>query len=601
MEGYYLMHLPFFFIPGAFLLTGLVRIVRHWNDGKETTKFHASRLFLKILACFFCAVLEIFHIVDLSPKKYYNNGEELIRTCYFLLSFLAWIFSSYIVYFKFKRRLKGRWIGLRGYWILSFFSNSGLLALNIFSNNLIVYNRPISNYYLTQTIIYSFSIFTCLVLSFYAIFHPNDFIVVKREKNEEFIPKEISVNEEGHLIKVSMAGFKIKDQGNINYDIIVSVNGVTHKVSRTYPEFDKLHKELLISYSTDPECRLPELPSFLQRNLTLEMKTSALGEYLKELCQQSCFISELLDFLKIEGKVKESILQNLHRPFETCNDTFPRSESALLGYFDPKPLVNDALTLSIPAYHLNWMIDIHIPTWNQTESHVEYFIKSEIRLFSFENITVSRYSEIYALHKHLKKQHIPIPHFPSKIFHQSLDIRSIEIRRSQLEEYLGALFNDPAYLTQYLLKFINCDVDISRILKLIPICSFKSELILPISWEGEIASDSTHYITYHMRFFKSGAGKEQEWEVSRRFREFDALHKVLIYRSTSVLLREYIKSELIPLPSLPNKSLSPLCTSEEIENRKKGLENYLLELLKNPAVTCSYYFRNFIGEIEYSV
>ena len=118
------------------------------------------------------------------------------------------------------------------------------------------------------------------------------------------------------------------------------------------------------------------------------------------------------------------------------------------------------------------------------------------------------------------------------------------------------------------------------------------------AWEGEIGNDSSQYITYIIRFRKDLLGKNQEWEVTRRFREFVALHKNLMNRHTSYLLREFLEEVPKELPELPNRSLTPLCTCEEIESRKVALEKYLQELLGNNAVTCSYEFRMFIGEIE---
>ena len=320
----------------------------------------------------------------------------------------------------------------------------------------------------------------------------------------------------------------------------------------------------------------------------------------RSYAEKSNLVAEVLVFLKLEGKLRESMLPYNNRLNDSQNETIHRSESTVMGYFDPKPELNDILTISIPAYHLNWIIDIHIPTWKQAESHIEYVIKSEIRVMSFESLTYSRFSEIFTLHKQLKKLHIPIPPFPSKNFHQNLSSEELEIRRSQLEEYLGTLMNDPAYLTQCSLNFIECSLKMNRILNLIPSTNIYE--LVAMTWEGEIGTDSTPFILYRLKFNKTLGSKTQEWEICRRYREFGTLHKVLTGRNTSFLLREYLrdylKSELIPLPQLPGKSLAPLCTSQEIEARKRLLESYLMELLRNPAVTCCYYFRNFIGELE---
>ena len=128
--------------------------------------------------------------------------------------------------------------------------------------------------------------------------------------------------------------------------------------------------------------------------------------------------------------------------------------------------------------------------------------------------------------------------------------------------------------------------------------SLNYELIAPVKWEGEVGHDSREFINYKMKFRKSLCGKMCDWEVSRRFKEFDALHKVLINRNTSFMLKEFIKADAAQIPALPAKSLAPLCSSEEIEARRAALELYIADLLRNPAVVCCYYFRLFIGEIE---
>ena len=601
------MHIPFFIVPVLFILIELHRIFRHWSDGTERTKFYASRLIIKILASILSSILELLHILDLNPQKYYQTTEELLRTTYFLTSAFAWLFGAFIIYFKYNRRIKSQWFGQRGYWVLTLFSNSGLLILNIFTNDYTQTSYPISSSLLIQTIICCFSIFISIVMSYFAFFYPNDFIVIRREKQfgEGLYPKDPGEEREETFVSVQMAGYKIKHHDStttVQYDIIVSLNGNTHKVSRTYPEFSTLHKTLLLSYASDPigTLKLPNFPNFLQKSTNMEDKTHLLGEYLQELCREKQFSAEVLVFLKLEGKLRESMLPYNNRLNDTQNETIHRSESTVMGYFDPKPALNDILTISIPAYHLNWIIDIHIPTWKQAESHIEYVIKSEIRVMSFESLTYSRFSEIFTLHKQLKKLHIPIPPFPSKNFHQNLSSEELEIRRSQLEEYLGTLMNDPAYLTQCSLNFIECSLKMNRILNLIPSTNIYE--LVAMTWEGEIGTDSTPFILYRLKFNKTLGSKTQEWEICRRYREFGTLHKVLTGRNTSFLLREYLrdylKSELIPLPQLPGKSLAPLCTSQEIEARKRLLESYLMELLRNPAVTCCYYFRNFIGELE---
>ena len=499
--------------------------------------------------------------------------------------------------------MRCEWIGRKGYWVLSLFSNITILVINIIDDNYLDINQQITEYYEGQTILYSFAIFFDLVLSIYAFFKPDDFIFNLRDNNKKFITPSEETNEK--KILVSMSGYKIKEINNnkvIYYDIIVFANGSTHKVSRTYNEFDEVNKAILNGMNSDlqPNIILPELPNFYQKNLSLEEKTAALGDYLNSFCAQSYFSLDLLEFLKIEGTFKESVIKNFQKLFDIgAYDTLPRSESALFGYYSSKQQYKETLILSIPAYHLNWMIDIHIPNWKNAGTYIEYTIKSEIRVLSFESILTTRFSEIFNLHKQLKKKNIPTPAFPQKyLYHKpkNLEAHLIEIRRAQLEEYLGNIFNDPAYLSESSLKFINCNIKISEILRLIPNNS-SYELIIPITWEEELGGDLTPFIKYHMKFRKLVDASEVEWDISRRFREFDELNKVLVQRNGSFLLKEFLKTEVPNLPSLPKKSFGQLCVNEEIEQRKRELESYMLNLIKNPAVTCCYHFRTFIGEI----
>ena len=231
MQSYYEMHIPFFFVPVPFILVEFHRILRHWSDGTERTKFHASRLIIKLLCSLISSVLDLLHILDLNPKKYYQSSDELIRTSYYLTSSLAWLFSAFVIHFKYNRRIRSQWLGQRGYWVLALFSNSGLLILSIFTSNSMETSSPLSNYYMIQTILYLFSICICLVMSYFAFFNPNDFIVILREKDlgEDLHPKDPAEDREETSVMVQMARCKIKHHDNttaIQYDIIVSLNGI---------------------------------------------------------------------------------------------------------------------------------------------------------------------------------------------------------------------------------------------------------------------------------------------------------------------------------------------------------------------------------------
>ncbi|OMJ73055.1 hypothetical protein SteCoe_28357 [Stentor coeruleus] len=581
-----------------YLTTGVFKMIKHWKDGKEVTKYHATRFFLKIIACISCSALEMVHIIDISPRNYYSTAHQLFRTCYFGFSAITWLFSAFMVYFEYKRHIKCQWIGQKGYWLFSLFSNTTLLILNIFTNSFVLTNTELKTYIMIQTIIYSFMIFSNIVLSYFAIFKPNDFIIMHTDLLTKICPEKEEKDCCG--LSVSVSGFKFKDQTTY-YEIVVSALNNTSIISKTLLQFENFHKKLEENHSPDtfPDFEMPELPKDLKMMNPAE-KVSVIDEYLNKLCQQNYFVDAFLDFLEVKGKIKETILKSVLKTYdEEHDDSIIRSKSEVHNYYEPKSMVKDTIVMSIPAYHLNWIVDIQITSWLRSDTHIEYSIKTEIRILSFESWTTSRYSEMLNLHKQLQKYHIPLSSFPPKSIHnfRSMDSEAIELRRVQLEEYLGTIFNDPAYLHPFSLKFINCNLDIEKLYKIIPQSSVY-ELIAPLKWEGELGSDSKHFIMYVMKFRKSILGKSQDWEIRRRFKEFDALHKVLQLRSTSFLLREYLKNEPPPLPQLPGKSIAPLSTYDEINERKQELEKYIIDLLMNPSVTCCYYFRNFIGEIE---
>jgi hypothetical protein len=465
---------------------------------------------------------------------------------------------------------------------------------------MIAANHVIQQYYMIQTIIYSFAIFTTSILSYYALFQPNDFFIDK----QPLITPDIEEQQKNKL-NVSVCGYKYRElAGNkiVLFEIFVDINYKSHKVSRTFAEFESLHNKIAEKIAADayPALELPENPKFLS-GLNLDEKTSKLGEYLEKLCSQPLLCPELVDFLKIEGRARESLLESTIKGLESGqNESIPRNRSEILEYYNPKLLGNESLLMSIPAFHLNWMVDVQIPSWQRADTHIEYHIRAEIRLLSFESWTVSRFSEMYNLNKLLKRMHIPVPAFPSKNLHtdvKHLNEEAIEFRRAALEDYLCAVFNDPAFLCTAALKFVNCELEIGNILRLIP-ANLTYELLGPMKWECEIAHDSSQYISFHMKLRKILPSHTKDWDISRRFREFEALHKHLSARSISQPLRDFLHSEPIPLPALPPKSISPLVLSTEIETRRQALELYLSDLLHNPSVTCCHYFRRFIGEIE---
>lgn len=199
-----------------------------------------------------------------------------------------------------------------------------------------------------------------------------------------------------------------------------------------------------------------------------------------------------------------------------------------------------------------------------------------------------------------------LPSFPKKNYLQNLrkiDFQAIEIRRLELESYLGHVLNDPAYLCQELLDFVECKLSIDTVLKS-KNYEYSYILCTPIMWDNEVGKDS-HYIIYTLTFTKMLKNKKvDEWTVKRRYKDFDRLHNFILKRSTSPMLSNYlnVRSTLRhsrnseSLPSMPGKTLTPISSPQEIDVRRRGLEEYLERLLAIPSVIDSYEFKSFISD-----
>mmetsp|Transcript_13467 Transcript_13467/g.13516 ORF Transcript_13467/g.13516 Transcript_13467/m.13516 type:complete len:110 (+) Transcript_13467:470-799(+) len=102
-----------------------------------------------------------------------------------------------------------------------------------------------------------------------------------------------------------------------------------------------------------------------------------------------------------------------------------------------------------------------------------------------------------------------LPKFPSKNYLQtfrSQDSHALEIRKRKLENYLGHVLNDAAFLCQDVLDFINCGVDLESIWKS-KLQGISYILHSPITWEGEVDKES-HFLLYSLGFSKLYKGRQ---------------------------------------------------------------------------------------------
>ena len=609
------VHAPFYILPMYFIFYTTQRMIKHWRDGRERARVSSGRLVAKTIATVCCAILELIHIADYSPNVSYSAEELAFRTCYFLLSGIAWLFSSILVYFDYTRGLPSQWRGQRLFWVLELFSNVVLLGLNIVFQEFEYDGEDFYQFYLIQILSYTMTIVSCCLLSYYAVFRPNDFSVINSppvyyplERKPRPLPDEANISRDSEInFKLSITGYKIKPVMNssiIHYNINICINDTARTISRSLMDFEFLDKSLREQFSGNS---FPDFSISTLRNSNVEDRGQALCVYLSSLCCSDFMTPDLLNFLQIEGNYRD-ILTYKHmqaaKELHVASEFTPRSESTIQSYhYRPPALVSSETNIKTSS-HLQWIVKISIPSFRLEEStqSTDFYVKCEIPGIGFEKTRPFKLVDFANLHRCMKKVLHPtnMIAFPSKSnsFGKS---DGMESQRALLEYYLTEIYNDPAYICKEALDFIGCDAELDDILSLIPDYTYK--IVEDMSWEGGISEDSNSFISFPVGIGKKAEGAllEKEWKCSRRYREFDAMNKRLVQRQSSWMLKNYtlFKGRVykdIQIPSLPGKKISPLSTHEEIVERKNGLERYLQELITNPLVTSSFAFREFIDE-----
>lgn len=620
MDWYIFLHSLFAVFTVYFISYSIQRIMLHWKDGREKVITSSGRLLVKIACTVTCSLLEFAHIIDYVPSKY-SEANMISRTIFFSLNGFSWLISSFLVYFDYSRRLSSQWKGQRLFWVFGLIANTCLVIYN-FSQHLYKFKgENLLKFDVIQVLSYTLSIIICCLLSFYSIFRPNDFVITspelyKRLKKSTMLFEESGLETEDIVIKANIIGYKIKQVQSITlllFNVNISVNGVLHSVSRSLADFEALDLGLREKFpkSQYPNLNFPEFQRELLRKEDPSTRAKLLNVYISALCCSDFMTSELLNFLQIEGNCRDLLIIRNSIGFEdkiALSEDPGRSESSIYHYYTP--------ALNLPAndsggsQNLQWVINVSIPTYRiEEDSSIDYFVRSEILLLKIEKIRPYKFKDFCEFHKTLKKIVNPgvVMNFPSRNYTKTLKTRDkegIEQRKKQLECYISLLANDPAYISKEVLEFLGDSIELNEIYTLIPM--FKYRIHEESEWEGEISDDSSHYILYTYVISKTRVEEnfEVQWKIMKRFREFDALNKKLNQRHGSPLLKQFLiqtgkigKDEsILPLPILPNKRISPLSTLNEIIDRKKMLEGYLNELLANPAIICSYQFREFIED-----
>lgn len=340
--------------------------------------------------------------------------------------------------------------------------------------------------------------FICCVLASYSLFRPNEFSLMNTDpllyqtRNNNRIRRTTigrrrtmmasDDSPEIKLLTTSIKECKIKTENNkqnVYFSIIVSASGKNHTVRRTYAEFDSLHKNLRLKFPVDnfPYLDFPSFPLFHNNSYNLDQRMKALNEYLTELCFPEFMASVLLDFLEVHGAERACCLdthnsivnEERHLSIYSNESTMSRHGSFAVSYYQPQLTHTDETdAIQLPNYHLHSFINIKIIKWIEESSHVQYLLQWKIAKLSQEGTIKKRFNDFYELHKKLKKTLSPaqLPKFPSKNYLQnfrSQDSHALEIRKRKLEDYIGHILNDAAFLCIEALEFIGCPVDVETV------------------------------------------------------------------------------------------------------------------------------------------
>lgn len=606
-----LRYLPFIFLPAYFMVYTVFRVHKHWSDGKEPAQTSGRRFAAKLSLTISLSILQLIQIADYSPNQHYTLEEFIFRIGFYVFSAIAWLFSASLVFFDYNRRLKSQWKGQRIFWILELVSYSAILILNLTTGDYELSGAEFYRFTLINIAGYSLSVFFCFILTYFAVFKPNDFSIISSQmyyKLETKNDESIRMTDDG-VFKINFTGYKTKVVSNLtvtNFKFSVKVNGDVQVISKTFQDFEILHKTLKsVPYQFTEE--LPELNYSKILSLSVHERGTELSKYLSQICISEFMTAELLDFLNIEGALKDNLLNKqleIHDQ-EIHLERNSRSESLCLDYFTPRldPGAMDSIFTNSSA--IQWIAKVRIlkPS-SEISNDVDFCIKCKIPKLSFKNTIGYKLKDFSNLHKTLSKLFLPGSlYFLNKSFPSQLkksDQGQTEKIRMELEHYLLEILNDPAFICKEVLEFIKCDAEISQVIDIIP--NIKYTIAEQASWENTISEDASHITLYKLRIIQKNftENNEKEWQFLRRYREFDALHKRLSARHGSQLLKYYaqkMKLSDFGIPSLPGKTFAPLSSNSDIEERKIGLINYMRELCENPLISCSYAFREFIDSI----
>lgn len=597
-------------VPVCFLVHAFGRVYRHYRDGRQSfvrrkpKLYYAKRVNTLALAC-----LALFSSLNSCPP----TGSTIKTTCRmvcFALYCLAWLLSFCLLHFEYTRSLRASCLGQRLYWPASFaasiaYSVSQALGLETEKDPW------------PQVAAHILCGFMSLFLTFCAICRPDDF-ATGTWSEEKAVSSLLSpqISEEPRspdqlpVVSIVMDNFKRKLQAErsvIWYEVIVSVDGVSSQLWKTYQDFEGLYAAIISAFRVEfPVLSIPKLPIFTLKD-SVEIRLETLKRFIQDLNFPAFHCEDLLNFLNISGKQRDSLLKEHYkvtgRPDYSPALAMSNTESVTMQ--EAALFVRKQGSSSVFSF-----FEVSILDWRQCQDgHVDYDIQWRLApdlvpaLPVREGKVVHRFNEFYLLHKALKQDIGPakLPIFPSKTYISRLtgvDKEAVDCRRRGLEHYLRSVLNDPAYLSPRLLDFLDCKRTIYRDLLLShrPVIS-DIKLITPLQWECELGDSGEQHIVYLLEFERG----TRHWTTKRHYKDFEQLHSHLAGRSTSPFLRDYavLKGETdakySDLPAFPIKRVSSTSV-KEMEGRKKDMEIYLQVLLKWPLIMEAFPFRQFLDE-----
>ena len=310
-------------VPIVFVIYALVRFVRHWSDGKcrkgSFSKYQICKYFLTMAEV--CVNLSIIFLgIHMKAQDTDVKKLEKLMFIYYSISCMGWTLSCALCYFEYVRQLKMEWLGHRSYWPACF-------IINVFFVIILSVDEEESGN-TNEMVLYSLKSAINLLLLLLAFFKPNDYQVelyrggsksgvynIISDGENKFI---FSMHSESHLplLSIQIINYKIKpdhDKNTIYYTIFTKYRGLSFNSKRSYLEFHFLNVNLRNNLPQGKTIIFPNFPIFMSNHIPIDKKMQELSVYLSELSRLDLIDQELLEFLNIEGKPRESILTELEQ------------------------------------------------------------------------------------------------------------------------------------------------------------------------------------------------------------------------------------------------------------------------------------------------